>query len=207
MMAVQVSELRMTGFSPVQQPELAPPAAPDWFVVLTEPQQEIPAVWRLHELELELFVPVVRKRVKTGRTGRNGQKVTRIIPKPMFPGYGFIRALDGISLDGLKAVRGVRDFLKARRPGYNDPQPVRLPHQAVMSVFSMQMKQQHQWIQETGGGRRAHFKRGDRVRVDIEGGAYAGLMAEVDKVDGKGRIQLLFGMIRHTLPADMVVAV
>ncbi len=43
------------------------------------------------------------------------------------------------------------------------------------------------------------------VRID-EGSVYSGLIAAVDKVDAKGRIELLFGMIRHTLPADMVVA-
>jgi hypothetical protein len=44
------------------------------------------------------------------------------------------------------------------------------------------------------------------VRIDAEGGVYAGLIAKVDKIDSKGRIELLLGMIRHTLPADMVVA-
>ena len=56
------------------------------------------------------------------------------------------------------------------------------------------------------GDRGSAWKRGDTVRVDVDGGAYAGLVATVDKIDSRGRIEVLLGMIRHTLPADIVVA-
>ena len=49
------------------------------------------------------------------------------------------------------------------------------------------------------------FKPGDRVRVD-NGGIYSGLVASVDRISGHDRIEVLLGMIRHSLPADMVVA-
>lgn len=176
----------------------------NWFVVLVEPQQELPAVWRLHEHGLELFTPVIRKRVKTGRIGKKGEKVTRIVARPMFPGYGFIRG-GGWNFEDILAVRGVRDFLKQRKPGYVDPQPVVLPDVAVKAVFTRQIEQQHEWIRESGGRQGAAWKRGDSVRID-EGSVYSGLIATIDKVDGKGRVEILLGMIRHTLPADMVVA-
>lgn len=56
------------------------------------------------------------------------------------------------------------------------------------------------------GDRGSAWKRGDTVRVDVDGGAYAGLVATVDKIDSRGRIEVLLGIIRHTLPADIVVA-
>lgn len=172
----------------------------DWYVVETEPQQDLTTVWRLHELGLEMFVPVIRRRVKTGRVGRNGQKVTRIIAKPMFPGYGFVRAIAG-TVAAVLATRGVRGIMTNEVDQF-----VKLPHGAVMAVFRKQMEEQQDWLQATGGRRGAAWKRGDRVRIEPEGGAYAGLLATVDKIDSKGRIQVLLGMIRHTLPADMVVA-
>lgn len=182
------------------QPVEAPiPDAP-WFVMLTETQQDLTTVWRLHELGLEMFVPVVRRRVKTGRTGRNGQKVTRTIAKPMFPGYGFLRET-GFNSDKVRATRGVRDFMRNERGGF-----VTLPHQAVMAVFQKQMQEHYEWLQVAGARGGAKWKKGDLVRVDHDGGAYAGLLATVDKIDSRGRIQVLLGMIRHTLPADMVVA-
>jgi transcription antitermination factor NusG len=172
-----------------------------WFVVLTVPQQALRAVYRLHELELELFVPVIRKRVKTGRTGRNGHKVTRVVARPMFPGYGFVRRRGIADINQLIDVRGVSNVLRIQG------KPVLLPDAAVMAIFTKQIEQQREWIAQSAGGRRVPtFKRGDRVRVDDDGGVYAGLAATVDMIDSKGRIQVLFGMIRHTLPAEMVVA-
>jgi hypothetical protein len=74
---------------PVPSPLVQSP----WFVMLTEPQQDLTTVCRLHELGLEHYVPLLRRRVKTGRIGRNGQKVTRVIAKPTFPGYSFLRTV------------------------------------------------------------------------------------------------------------------
>ena len=169
-----------------------------WFVVLTHPQQDLTTVWRLHELGLEMFVPVLRRRVKTGRIGKNGHKVTRVIAKPMFPGYGFLRMTDN-DVDSVKRTRGVRDFMRNERNHF-----VTLPHQAVLAVFRKQMEEHQEWIRASRGGKQVPWRRGDRVRIDE--GAYSGVLATVDKIDAKGRIQVLLGMIRHTLPADMVVA-
>lgn len=180
---------------------VVPALDPPWYVMLTQPQQDLTTVWRLHELGLEMFVPVIRKRVKTGRIGKNGHKVTRIIPKPMFPGYGFLRMIGVTDYDKIKDVRGVRDFMLDIKGN-----PVLLPNDAVQAVFRKQMEEHQAWLQATGGRRGTAWKRGDQVRVDADGGAYAGLIATVDKIDSKGRIQVLLGMIRHTLPADMVVA-
>lgn len=180
-----------------------------WLVVLTEPQQDITTVWRLHELGEEMFVPVVRKRVKTGRINRkNGQKETRIIAKPMFPGYGFLRATPANDPDRLvwrersgSGVRGVRELMRDVKG-----QPVMLPHGAVMAVFRRQTDEQVDWLKKSGGRRGSAWKRGDTVRIDEDGGAFAGLIGQIDKVDARGRIEILFGMIRHSMPADMVVA-
>lgn len=169
-----------------------------WFVVLTHPQQDITTVWRLHELGLEMFVPVIRRRVKTGRIGKNGHKVTRVIAKPMFPGYGFLR-MTADDVEPIKRTKGVRDFLRNERNTF-----VTLPHEAVLAVFRKQMEEQQSWLRGTGGRKGASWKRGDRVRIDE--GAYTGVLATIDKIGTKGRIQVLLGMIRHTLPADMVVA-
>lgn len=208
MMAVQLRDLKIGDF--VGFVEVAPPIVekpeplgdPDaWFVMEIEPQQDLTTVWRLHEIGERPFVPVVRRRVKTGRIGRNGQKTTRIIAKPMFPGYGFLPANVHSSLSAVLATRGVRDFMRTESGAL-----VTLPHQAMMAVFNKQMQEQMEWLQAVGARRGALWKKGDLVRVDEDGGAYAGLIATVDKIDSKGRIQVLLGMIRHTLPAEMVVA-
>lgn len=172
-----------------------------WYVVLIEPQQEIPTMWRIHETKRELFVPIIRKRVVTGRTGRNGHKTTRIIPRPMFPGYGLIRRTGVDDLNELIDIRGVRQVLRDKGD------PVVLPHLAVLAVLRKQSQKHLEFTSENVRRRQpSKFKRGDSVRVESEGSVYDGMLAQVDKVDGKGRVEVLLGMIRHKLPADMVVA-
>ncbi len=180
-----------------------------WYVMLTQPQQDLTTVWRLHELGLEMFVPVIRKRVKTGRVGKNGHKLTRVIAKPMFPGYGFLRATETNSPESLvwrerhgSGVRGIRNFMRDE-----EYRPIQLPHQAVLAVFRRQMEEHVEWLQSQRTHRGVVWKRGDQVRIDQDGGAYAGLLAVVDKVDTRGRIEVLLGMIRYKLPSEMVVAV
>lgn len=168
-----------------------------WFVVLTEPAQAITTVWRMHEQGLELYVPIVRQRVKTGRRTKAGQKELRVAPRPMFPGYGFLRTTQVRDLNAVLDVRGVRDVMRIKGA------PVLLPHEAVLAVFRKQTDEQRSFLRK--GKRTPAFKPGDVVRVD-EGGPYTGLIATVDRVDAKGRIEILLGMIRHSLPDDMVVA-
>lgn len=170
-----------------------------WYIVLTQPQQEIRTVWRLHELGLELYTPIVRERRPTQKRDKNGQRICVLRPKPMFPGYGFVRAM-GASISEVEDVRGVSKV-------YRDPitrAPYMLPHAAVMAVFAKQHAE-HQEFMRAKGGRVSKFKPGDMVRID-EGSVYSGFVAKIEKLDGKGRVEVLLGMIRHRLPTDMVVA-
>jgi transcription antitermination factor NusG len=202
---IVVTELREP--TPVASPAIDPEAP--WYIVLTQPQQDLTTVWRLHELGLEMFVPVIRKRIPTGRRGANGHKVTRVIAKPMFQGYGFLRATPTSDPDSLIwrerdgcGIRGVREFLRGV-----SGDPIKLPHRAVMAVFRKQNQEHQDWLEQANKGRRfVQFKRGDKVKFDEDGGAYAGLIGSVDKVDSRGRLAILFGMIKHWVPADKVVA-
>ncbi len=178
-----------------------------WYVMLTQPQQDLTTVWRLHELGLEMFVPVIRKRVKTGRVGKNGHKLTRVIAKPMFPGYGFLRATETNSPESLvwrerhgSGVRGIRNFMRDE-----ENKPIQLPHLAVLAVFRRQMEEQRMWIEEQAP--RRMWNPGDKVRIDEDGGAWAGLVGTIEWANRKGNIGVLLGMIKHTLRADMVVAI
>lgn len=171
-----------------------------WLVVLTEPQQELPIVWRLHLLGLEMFTPVIRRRIRTGRI-RHGHPVTRLVARPMFPSYGFVRKVEIENSDQLLRVRGVRDVLRAP-----DHAPVTLPHPAVLAIFAKQQEIQGEFLLSQRRHRfPSKFRAGNQVRVD-DGGIYSGLVATVDRIDGRGRVEVLFGMIRHTLPEAMVVA-
>jgi transcription antitermination factor NusG len=171
-----------------------------WYVVLTGAQQEITTVWRLHLLGLEMFTPVLRRRIRTGRVHK-GRNITRLVVRPMFPSYGFVRQIDPGDTDTILGVNGVRDLLRDERA-----KPVTLPDEAVMAIHAKQQEELEEFI--AASRRRGYFgpiKHGHRVRIE-DGGIYSGLVATVDKIDARGRIEVLFGMIRHTLPIDMVAA-
>lgn len=172
---------------------------PDWYIVLTEPQQEITTVWRMHELGLELYTPIIRVKKSTPRKDVHGRKIVVIRPKPMFPGYAFLRCA-GTSIPAIEGVRGVTRIF--RDPSTNAP--YMLPHEAVMAVWARQHSE-HQGFMQSIGGRVSKFKRGDMVRID-EGSVYSGLIAPVEKLDSKGRVQLLLGLMKTWVPQEMVVA-
>jgi len=172
-----------------------------WYVVLTGAQQEITTVWRLHLLGLEMFTPVLRRRIRTGRVHK-GRNITRLVVRPMFPSYGFVRQGPGCNTDAILGVHGVRDFLRNEHG-----QIATLPHEAVLAIHAKQQQELEAFIAASRRGRHFHsnLRVGQRVRVD-DGGIYSGLVATVDRIDARGRIDVLFGLIRHTLPIDMVAA-
>lgn len=55
-----------------------------WYVILTEPQQEITPVWRMHELGLELYVPFVREKRSTNKKDKHGRKIVVLKPRREF---------------------------------------------------------------------------------------------------------------------------
>ena len=172
-----------------------------WYVVLTAAQQEVSTVWRLHQLGLEMFTPVLRRRVRTGRIHK-GRAITRLVVRPMFPSYGFVRAGEAAGVDAVLGVRGVRDLLRNAQG-----EPVTLPDAAVMAIYHTQQLELEEFTASQRRGRKFHtsLRPGQQVRVD-DGGVYSGMIADVDRIDARGRIEVLFGMIRHTLPIDMVMA-
>jgi transcription antitermination factor NusG len=184
--------------------EVLPIDEDSWYVVLVEPNQELTTVWRLHEQGKELYIPSIRKRIKTGRAGKNGHKVTRVIPKPMFPGYGLMRMTGIESYEDLKKVRGLRDLLRDE-----NGKPIVLPHDAVLAILRKETQGRMEFIEENPHGRkRTAFKRGESVRVEAPGNVYDGILATIEKDDGRDRIKVFLGMAKivHTLSADMVVA-
>ena len=82
---------------------------------------------------------------------------------------------------------------------------VTLPHEAVMAIYAKQQEIHGEFLARQARGLPHNFKQGDLIRVD-DGGSYTGLVAAVDRISSRDHIEVLFGMIRHSLPADMVAA-
>lgn len=173
-----------------------------WFIALIEPQMEQGTVWRLHEIGVELYNPIIRRNVKTGRNRPSGQRELRMAPKPMFPGYGFVRVSECIGkFASIKAIRGVRGFLRLDA----DDQDAILPAEAVEAVRHKEHDEHVKFLKSLSRKSKIpQFKPGDRVIVHE--GPYADMVSTIEKVGSSGRIEMLLGMIRVSMQQEMVRA-
>lgn len=172
---------------------------PDWYIVLVAPQRELTTGWRFHREGLELHVPIIRRKVKAGGWRSKSAKVRTLAPRAMFPGYGFVRVDAVGSVAALASIDGVLGHLTD-----DLGRPCVLPAAEHARVRDIEFEQHRRYLD--GLKVKNHdFKAGDNVRIEDDS-AYHGLMAKVERLDGKGRLELMFGMMRHIVPADRVIA-
>lgn len=173
----------------------------DWYIVQVSPQRELTTVWRFHREDLELHVPLIRRRVKAGGWRGKTQKVRVMAPRAMFPGYGFVRVETVGHPDGLKAIDGVLGYLRDERG-----RAAILPALTHAAVRAKELEEHRRYLDEKGA-RASVWKPGDAIRVD-EGSVYTGVFGQIEKLVGSDRVAVLLGAanIRHILSANMVVA-
>lgn len=170
-----------------------------WHIVQIQPQQEVTTVWRMHELGLELYSPIVRARIPTGRRTPQGRQVVRVAPKPMFPGYAFLAS--GCDVGVVEATKGVMKVMM----DHATQKFIRLPHEAIMAIRTKEYDEHLRYLDEIAPRKRKpQFRTGDMVRVDV--GPFADAVRRVEQADGAGRVMVLHGMVKLWLEADMVVA-
>lgn len=172
---------------------------PDWYIVLTQSGRELTTVWRLHRMDLELYVPSVIRRIKVGGWRSKTVKVRTPQPRPMFQGYGFLRCDSVRSVADVTRCEGVRGLM----PRW-DGLPAVLPHQAIMAIRAKQLEQ-HKIMLGEKGVRPSNFKVGQSVRFDDDS-VYHGLVATIEAIDTQGRIKVMLGMLRHSVSGDRVQA-
>lgn len=170
-----------------------PQQASPWYVLLVEPQQEKTTIWRLHELGLEMYSPIVRRRVRRGRA-----EGVRLAVRAMFPGYGFIKASTISDLNVVRRVRGIRDFHAVMG------KPSVLHWAAIEAVRRKEFSEHQRYLDELAPKRKSKvmFRPGDIVRVEV--GAFADMVATVETCDTRGRLTVLQGLIRISMDSDMV---
>lgn len=120
----------------------------DWFIVNSKPKQEFEAEKHLRTLEIDVYLPVYKKKIKKNRV-----KVERIAP--LFSGYLFARFDIREHYQKVRYSRGVKTVL-----GRNDFLWT-LADEKIRDIKS----------RESGGlvvlrRREDHFRQGDRILID-----------------------------------------
>jgi transcriptional antiterminator RfaH len=143
---------------------------PSWFVVRTQVHQEHRSYHQLCNQGFEVFLPLIERSV------RHARKI-RSVRAPLFPGYLFIQ-LD-LSRDQWRCVNstfGVSSLIMAGE----QPRPV---PKGVVERF-IDLTQANGLVDFAPG-----LKAG--ACVEMVTGPFAGLIGQLTKCDGRGRVEIL----------------
>lgn len=143
-----------------------------WYVVETLPQKELCAVENLGRQGYEVFFPRFRKM-------RSHARKRDTILAPVFPGYMFVR-LD-IKADRWAAINSTRGV--KRLVGFGGGRPQAVDSDAMNALLGRCQKGIMVQLAE-------ELNPGDRVKINA--GPLANLVATIESLDPKGRINLLF---------------
>src|ERR1043166_9230657 len=72
-----------------------------WFAIQARPGAEAAAQSNLRPLTMETLLPLVRRRV------HHATRASRMVLRPLFPGYLFVRFCTAVSLRAVRYSRGV----------------------------------------------------------------------------------------------------
>jgi len=160
----------------VTDPQLTTPEL-NWYAVYTKKMKEHLADTKLIQLDIETFLPLLRRRIR-----RKYQL------RPLFPCYLFAR------FDSRKWLYTVNHLEGVNRVVCFDNRPVPVPAEIVESM-KLKMGDQGYWVPETEIGP------GDRVR--IRSGTFSGMEGRIAELKPRDRVVLLLKAIFSGTKVEM----
>lgn len=164
-----------------------PQGDPSWHIVLSAPNAEVNVKEGLTAAGYRAYSPTIRKFVASSQRHANGQKKMVPVVRAMFPGYVFADIRKGVH-DFMKplAVKGVRNYLLFHGL------PCVLPSALVDAMKVRERAEDELFEDKLKGRHRASFEVGEGVIIND--GPFRGFFAQVNRLDDKGRVELLLEM-------------
>lgn len=168
-----------------------------WFAVRTKPRQERLAEKALSFRDIETFYPVVLKsnlrrasphRASGDRAQRGSGGVSA--ERPYFTGYIFVCLKAAQSLRSVNTAYGVSSIVHAGLI------PLEIPAWAIENLKARAERTADSWLMKAPQER---LRSGARHRICT--GCFEGFIAQITKVDGKGRIGVFIQGLSNSLPA------
>ncbi|WP_411359042.1 transcription/translation regulatory transformer protein RfaH [Pseudidiomarina salilacus] len=163
---------------------MSEPTPHSWYLVQTKPKQELRARANLENQALEVALPMLNlERIRRGKRTP--------VTEPMFPGYIFVKAGDySQNFHRIRSTFGVSKIVK-----FGDA-PARISDALVAQMLAVD--DQSPGVQEAM--RQAAPQIGDQVEI-VEG-PFAGLFAEIIKLDGPSRCIVLLDFLHKQIRAE-----
>ncbi len=148
----------------------------EWAVVNTQPHREAMAFAHLTRQGFEVYYPKMIKKVRSGR-------VTIDAPRPMFPGYAFVRWDDSVHRwRAILSTRGVKTLVCC------GDQPSFIANDFIDGLMEREIEGV---IQRPSG----KFQIGQSVRMS--GGPFDGLVSKVIGLEEHDRVIVLMQMLQR----------
>jgi transcription elongation factor/antiterminator RfaH len=158
-----------------------------WYVVRTHAQRELQASKQLANQEFRVFLP---RHLKNRRHARKVETVNA----PLFPQYLF--AILDLTKDRWRSINGTLGVHRVLMSA-EEPQPV--PHGLVESLIQ---------AATVDGTVSFDFRLREGQTIKIGAGPFADLIGRLERLDDKGRVNVLLemlgGTVRVTLPRILV---
>lgn len=165
-----------------EQGSLTLPANAHWYVVQTLHHREIAAAHHIEKQSFRVFLPTIRKTVRHARKLRE-------VRAPLFPGYLF--AGFDPDRDRWRSINGTFGVARLITAG---ERPVPVP-QGVVEAFLANVD--HEGVVRLDGGLRI----GESVKVLL--GPFAGSIGSLDRLDARGRVQILLQIMGAVVRIDI----
>jgi len=159
---------------------------PQWYLVYTNPRQELLVNRQLEDRELETFLPLLQFNRGYGR----GVRV-----QAFFPQYLFVRLdLSAIQASGLQSLMGVRAIVHFDSQAVIVPNAVIQMLRARLDPFQHKVLHKGDWLYQPG------------QELLIIDGPFHGLEAVFQKsLKGSDRVQVLLSILGTTVPTELSV--
>jgi transcription antitermination factor NusG len=155
-----------------------------WHIVVTELGSDKTVAKRLEDLDLKPYVPLVYKTICSGRGRR------REVSRSMFPCYILLpMPPDGEAWHHVKTTRGVHDFLTV-----DGLKPATLSEAAIEAIRFKERQMDNKRQQRLALEGKSEWRKGEKVWVDLLPAPFNKMLAVIEDLDARGRINVLLEM-------------
>lgn len=165
---------------------LTVPVPKRWFLLRTHPNKEFVVFDGIDRRGFSAYVPTFQVNQPTGRMRSNGQRLTRVATRPVFPGIVFVPDFEA-NLEALRKVDGVINFLKFGAVPASMSTRLMADVRRFAAFMNLPAKERKAWEPSVGG----------LVMVNVANSGW--VEGRIDRLDANGRLRVLIAAMQREI--------